>query len=80
MMSPALRAHLRLLASLPVRTHIRPEAQYGQGGNPHYMTPMKYSERKKRIKELHKEGKSPREIAKMEKVTTQTVYNHLRIR
>jgi DNA-binding CsgD family transcriptional regulator len=28
---------------------------------------------------LKKEGKSPKEIAVIEKVSTQTIYNHLRV-
>jgi DNA-binding NarL/FixJ family response regulator len=71
--------HLRLLTSLPVRTHHRPEEPQ-PGGNVHYLTSHEYNERKKRIRALKKEGKTPKEIAVIEKVSTQTIYNHLRAR
>lgn len=79
-MTKQQEVHLQLMSSLPVRTHYQPEPRYQQGGNPHFMTPVKCSERKKRIKELHKEGKKTQEIADILGVSKQTIYNHLRIR
>lgn len=77
--TPQQVVHLRLLSSLPVRTHHRPP-DLKPGGCPHYMTPTEATERKKRIKAMKKEGKTPKEIAAAEGVSKQTVYNHLRRR
>lgn len=76
--TPQQAAHLRLSSSLPARTHRRPESLYR--ANVHFMAPIKCVERKKRIRDLMHEGKTPKEIAVIEKVTLVTVYNHLRNR
>jgi hypothetical protein len=76
--TPQQAAHLRLSSALPVRTHRRPESHYR--ANVHFMAPIKYVERKKRIRALRHEGKTPREIARIEDVSICTVYNHLRNR
>ena len=77
--TPQQIVHLRLLSALPVRTHHRP-ADKEPSRSPHYMTPTEATQRKRRIKAMRKEGKTPKEIAAIEKISKQTVYNHLRIR
>jgi DNA-binding CsgD family transcriptional regulator len=77
--TPQQIVHLRLLSSLPVRTHHRPEEPQ-PSGNVHYLTSHEYTERKKRIRALKKEGKTPKEIAAIEGVSVQTAYNHLRLK
>jgi hypothetical protein len=68
--------HLRLLSTLPVRTHCRPPPK--DGGSPHLFTPVRSVILKNRIRKLKAEGRTPREIASIVGKTTQTVYNHLR--
>lgn len=76
--TPQQIVHQRLLSTLPVRTHVK--TYKAPGGNAHYVTPVASVKRKKRIRALAKEGKSPKEIARMENCTIMTVYNHLRKR
>jgi hypothetical protein len=77
-MNPVREAHLRLLSTLPVRTHYKPYKETRE--NAHFMTPVRCMERKKRIRELKANGKAPKEIARLEGCSIMTVYNHLRIR
>jgi hypothetical protein len=77
-MSPQQAAHLRMLSTLPVRTHVRPERAYHT--SVHFMTPVKTVVLKAAIRKLKAEGKGPREIARIRGCSIQTVYNHLRKR
>jgi DNA invertase Pin-like site-specific DNA recombinase len=77
--TPQQIVHLRLSSTLPVRTHYRP-ADAVPGGNVHYMTPIEATERKKRIRAMKRQGITTNEIARIEGVSKQTVYNHLRRR
>jgi hypothetical protein len=77
-MTPQQAAHLRMLSTLPVRTHVRPEQAYRS--SVHFMTPIKTVVLKAAIRKLQEQGKTPREIARIQGCTTQTVYNHLRKR
>jgi DNA-binding NarL/FixJ family response regulator len=77
-----MKAHLRLMAILPVRTIrakvrrevSRPEAYDGVAG---YRRPEDTVRLHAEIRQLHAQGKSRKEIAKLCSVSTETVRRHL---
>jgi hypothetical protein len=71
------QVHLRLMSTLPVRTHYQPQKE---GGHVHFMPPEKTMALKRAIKKLKDAGKTTREMVGILGCSKQTVYNHLRRR
>lgn len=77
-MSPAMQAHLRLLASLPVRTHIHDETSVTTSTGGFAFPPSQIPAIKKRMKQMRKAGMTLREISAEFGVATATVGRYVR--
>ena len=69
-MSPVLEAHLRLLCSLPVRTHVRPE---GQDFDRRGQKPKTTDRIKDLVKKYRKQGWTYVQIKRELKISTGTI-------